>query len=86
MLQDECDALEGDSSTKYDQAMQVLVGQAPHQLSNFCDQCRCIPPQVAYVSATLLPTMLALKEEKIEVLGEDIILMPVGDEYHDVGR
>ncbi|KAL0041118.1 hypothetical protein WJX77_005515 [Trebouxia sp. C0004] len=86
LIQDECDALEGDSSTKYDQAMQVLVGQAPHQLNNLCVQCRCIPPQVAYVSATLLPTMLALKEEKIEVLGEDIILMPVGDEYHDVGR
>ena len=78
--------LEGDPSTKYDQAMRVLIGEAPQQLSRLCDQCCCIPPQVAYVSATLLPTMLAHKEGGVEVLGEDIILMPTGDEYHDVGR
>jgi len=30
--------------------------------------------------------MLALREEDVEVLGEDIILMPTGDEYLDVGR
>lgn len=38
------------------------------------------------MSATLVPTMLALREEDVEVLGEDIILMPTGDEYLDVGR
>ena len=86
MLQDECDVLEGDESTKYDQAMRALIGEAPQELSNLCDQCCCIPPQVVYVSATLLPTMLALKEAGVEVLGEDIVLMPTGDEYLDLGR